>query len=225
MLSKISLNSLGLVLSIHLAASTAPAASSPHTRHRQGINLYDQGNYQKSVTVLEGLFRDGHINGHLLYNLGNAHYRYGNRGAAIAAWLAARELLPRDPDIRANLKFALESNQDRLSAERGFSSSPAILFWIRWMTSRELFIIFSALSMLALICGILSATLKATRTQWKAAGFLVTIPALISVTALLFSLCNGFNPAAVRSPRPWCTQRREATIQSFSNFTKELQLT
>jgi hypothetical protein len=41
-----------------------------------------------------------------LYNLGNARFKAGQIGKAMAAYLEASHLAPRDPDIRANLQFA-----------------------------------------------------------------------------------------------------------------------
>src|SRR5205085_852914 len=42
----------------------------------------------------------------ILFYLGNAYFNNGQPGLAIATFRQAQQLAPRDPDIRANLRFA-----------------------------------------------------------------------------------------------------------------------
>ena len=41
----------------------------------------------------------------VVFQLGNAHFKSGQLGRAIAAYRQAEELAPRDPDLRANVQF------------------------------------------------------------------------------------------------------------------------
>jgi hypothetical protein len=68
------------------------------------------------------------------HGLGNALYRQGKRGPAIAAWRRGLVLAPRDPDLQANLDRAVRETTDRLEAtERG----PSPLFWKGWLSPRQ----------------------------------------------------------------------------------------
>lgn len=76
---------------------------------QQGQQLYEQGNFADAVQCFEKLQQQFPGNGHVLYNLGNSYYKNNQKGAAMAAYLASQRLLPRDPDIRANLNFVAKN--------------------------------------------------------------------------------------------------------------------
>jgi tetratricopeptide (TPR) repeat protein len=83
----------------------------PWTVHAQQAGdaraLYQSGNFADSAKLFsdEVQRRPGDAAPH--YNLGNALYRSQLLGPAVAAYLRAWELDPRDEDIRFNLDFAL----------------------------------------------------------------------------------------------------------------------
>jgi len=76
--------------------------------------LYKGGDYKASIDCFLALESQGHHNGHLLYNLGNAWLRHGEVGQAVLAYRRALLFLPRDGDLRANLKTARERARDDL---------------------------------------------------------------------------------------------------------------
>ena len=67
---------------------------------------YEKGDFPSAVKEYQSLLQSGAASPALLFNLGNAHFKNGQIGKAIAAYRQAQELAPRDPDIRANLNFA-----------------------------------------------------------------------------------------------------------------------
>lgn len=69
-------------------------------------NLYYSGKFSEAVAAYENILDSGHKSVALYYNLGNAYFKSGQIGKAIAAYRDAEKLNPRDPDIRANLQFA-----------------------------------------------------------------------------------------------------------------------
>lgn len=104
-----------------------------------GLGLYDAGKYADAATAFERIARSGHRNGHVFYNLALAYYRQGDFGRAMAAVLAARDLLPRDPDVKSNLKFLEGRLQDKLSVTAPVSTSERLMgFWIDGLSVREL---------------------------------------------------------------------------------------
>ncbi|MBN2505413.1 MAG: tetratricopeptide repeat protein [Verrucomicrobia bacterium] len=70
--------------------------------------LYFEGRFAEAAAAYERMIDAGRASGVVWYNLGNAWYKAGQPGRAIAAYLRARELNPRDPDLRFNLRFVRE---------------------------------------------------------------------------------------------------------------------
>ena len=70
---------------------------------------YDQGRLDDSIRQYEELRGVGLRFPELFFNLGNARFRHGDLGQAIANYRRAWVLHPRDPDVRANLRYALQT--------------------------------------------------------------------------------------------------------------------
>jgi hypothetical protein len=109
-------SSLCVLLAGLLAAATAiadePVVARPASFDCPG--LFEAGLYLDAVSCFESLEDQGNVNGHLLYDLGNARYRAGQMGEAIVAWRRARLFLPRDGDVKANLDAARDQTKDDL---------------------------------------------------------------------------------------------------------------
>ena len=106
---------------------------------------YDREEYAEAVLLYESLVGDGYHDVALYYNLGNAHLGDGDLGRAILSYLRARELSPRDPDVRANLELARESTVDRIVAERGSLPESASYVGLQWVNRGDLGVVALAL--------------------------------------------------------------------------------
>lgn len=191
----------GLVAVICMQVSSSWAKDlSPDETFREAVRLYDEGSFKEAANLFGSLYTDGHINGDLLYNLGNALYRQGARGAASGAWLAAQELLPRDPDIRANLAFAMQQNQDKLESSRDITRSSPVLAWLRWFSLRELFLAFELAAILPILCAILSFFVKGARSALRVSAVLLGAASLLPAALCLILSGSGNSPGAVRVP-------------------------
>jgi tetratricopeptide (TPR) repeat protein len=71
--------------------------------------LYEKGEYSAAAAAYQKIVSGGQTSAPLLFNLGNAQFKNGRPGLAIAAYSQAAQLAPRDPDIRANLQFVRNS--------------------------------------------------------------------------------------------------------------------
>jgi tetratricopeptide (TPR) repeat protein len=102
----------------------AAATNSFSTAFDDANKLFDQGKYPEAVSAFETLARSGQVSAAVFFNLGNALYKSGQIGRAIAAYRTAHQIAPRDPDVNANLQFA--RNQAQL---------PTLLpsRWQRWL--------------------------------------------------------------------------------------------
>lgn len=67
---------------------------------------YAEGKFSEAATAYEKILQSSMASPNLLFNYGNAEFKAGNLGKAIAAFRHAELLAPHDPDIRANLAFA-----------------------------------------------------------------------------------------------------------------------
>lgn len=72
--------------------------------NRANTEFYQQQRYKEAREAYDQIIRAGISSPDLFYNMGNACARIGNTAEAIAWYERAKQLAPRDPDIRANLK-------------------------------------------------------------------------------------------------------------------------
>jgi tetratricopeptide (TPR) repeat protein len=67
--------------------------------------LYAEGKFSAAAANYENLLETSGVSANLLFNYGNAEFKAGNLGGAIAAFRRAELLAPRDQEIRANLDY------------------------------------------------------------------------------------------------------------------------
>lgn len=97
------------------------------------IEAYKNGDYATAITGLEHIAQSGVHNGQLYYNLGNAHLKNNDLGAAILWYERARHLLPNDPDLNFNLAYARSLTQD--ATEEATTSLVRIFFFWKYQLS------------------------------------------------------------------------------------------
>lgn len=73
--------------------------------------LYEQGKFAEAATAYEAIRQSGAASPALYFNLGNAFFKSARIGRAVVAYRQAEQLAPRDPDVRANLRFARKQVQ------------------------------------------------------------------------------------------------------------------
>lgn len=76
---------------------------------------YDDAEYKKAATMYLALTEIHPYSAELWYNLGNAYYKAGKNGYAVAAYRKAHKLNPTDKDIRFNLDFVVAKTADKIS--------------------------------------------------------------------------------------------------------------
>jgi tetratricopeptide (TPR) repeat protein len=104
--------------------------------------LYAQGKFPEAAKAYETILQSGATSSALLFNYGNAEFKSGHLGKAIAAYQRAEQLSPRDAELRANLAFARNQVQGVTLRESRWQSwagtltlnegaaLTAILFWL-----------------------------------------------------------------------------------------------
>ena len=122
---------------------------------------YKESQYLQAIDGYIELLGLGYINGHVYYNLANAYVRSGQLGKAILNYERAKLLIPRDADLKFNLRYALDQRQDAISSTQNFLRQA--FFWLDDLTFDELLWSFGVLNIL--FWGILVMRLFA-RPEW-----------------------------------------------------------
>ncbi len=115
-----------VLLTLALVLLGAGGEGTPQARFHEGASAYREGDYAEAEQAWREVLAAGSVDGHVLYDLGNVLYRQGRLGEALLAWRQAQVLLPRDPDIKANLDYARAQVHDQLEAR---SYVPPLFPW------------------------------------------------------------------------------------------------
>jgi tetratricopeptide (TPR) repeat protein len=91
--------------------------------------FYAEGKFADAANAYEKILASGTTSPNLLFNYGNAEFKSGNLGKAIAALRRAELLAPRDSEIRANLAFVRNQVQGATVRES---------FWQNWLGNLSL---------------------------------------------------------------------------------------
>lgn len=95
-----------LIFSAAFLCATTLLASDATSNFSTANQLYAEGKFSLAAKAYETMLNSGAVSPNLLFNAGNAEFKSGNLGRAIAAYRRAALLAPRDVDVRANLNFA-----------------------------------------------------------------------------------------------------------------------
>jgi tetratricopeptide (TPR) repeat protein len=91
--------------------------------------FYAEGKFADAANAYKKILASGAISPNLFFNYGNAEFKSGNIGKAIAAFRNAELLAPRDSEIRANLAFVRNQVQGATIREN---------FWQNWLGNLSL---------------------------------------------------------------------------------------
>ncbi len=94
------------ILSAVFVCATLLLAADAAANLSAAKQFYAAGKFSRAAKGYEAMLNSGVVSPNLLFNDGNAEFKSGNLGRAIAAYRHAMLLAPRDEDVRANLEFA-----------------------------------------------------------------------------------------------------------------------
>ncbi len=100
-----------LAFSLLFVCALHVRAQSPVSDFEAANKLYYEAQFTNAASAYEKMIQSGQHAPSLYFNLGNAWFKSGQIGRAIAAYRHAEQLTPRDPDVRANLQFARNQAQ------------------------------------------------------------------------------------------------------------------
>src|ERR1017187_5450930 len=93
------------VMAIWIFTGRATAADNP-AEFNAANEMYARGKFADAAGTYEKILQTGAVSPALYFNYGNAEFKSGNFGRAIAAYRQAAQLTPRDAEVRAQLGFA-----------------------------------------------------------------------------------------------------------------------
>lgn len=115
------------------AQQARPTDETPTAKLQQtfleGSQAYDANRPADAAALYGKLADQGYESKELYFNLGNAYFKIGKFGLAVLNYRRAWRIAPRDPDIQANLRFALQSTS---AATPEYSTATRILFKLSW---------------------------------------------------------------------------------------------
>jgi tetratricopeptide (TPR) repeat protein len=93
--------------------------------------LYAEGKFAEAATAYDAILKTGAQSPALLFNAGNAEFKTGHLGKAIASYRQAELLSPRDAELRANLAFVRNQVQGATLRESRWQN------WVSTLTLNE----------------------------------------------------------------------------------------
>lgn len=154
--------------------------------------LYEQGKHAEAVAAYEKLLQSGHASAAVYYNLGNALLKKGEMGRAIAAFRQAQRLTPRDPDVRANLRFARNQTQGPTLAANRWQG------WLNRLSLNEWTLLASSAVWLCLILLAVRQWRPALKSVLRAYSLALGVAAAVLCACLAAAIYETrFQPVAI----------------------------
>ena len=110
------------VLTVWICPGPAAAADRP-AEFSAANKLYAEGKFADAAAAYDKIIQSGASSPALYFNYGNAEFKSGHFGRAIAAYRRAEQRAPRDAEVRANLEFARNQVQEPALRESRWSRS------------------------------------------------------------------------------------------------------
>ena len=107
------------VAGLALFLTFAPAScQTPDSLFTRGCDLYEDGEFSSALNAFQVARHAGLRSAALYYNMGNAHFRLGSLGRAVASYRRSQMLDPRSVDVKANLDHVrtMVGTRDTLAA-------------------------------------------------------------------------------------------------------------
>lgn len=103
---------------------------------------YKEEKYSEAAQRYEKLIQSGISNGEIYYNLGNTYFKMGMLGKAILSYRLTELYLPRDEDLKANLRYARQLTKDKIETKQFLPFLKEFCFWYSKLNMKELLIVF-----------------------------------------------------------------------------------
>ena len=122
-----------LLLPVIVASAnvTSTIVSQAENQFDAANKLYAENKFVEAANAYESITTNSTVSPALYFNLGNARFKAGQLGRAIAAYHSTSALTPRDPDLLANMRFARNQVQGPTLKTSAWQN------WMRTLTLNE----------------------------------------------------------------------------------------
>lgn len=158
---------------------------------------YENGAYDEAAQRYQAIIDATVADGAVYYNLGNAYFKSGDLGGAILNYRRAQRLLPRDPDVSANLQLARAQTRDRLERDGNGLAGFVNYVLVGWSTTDEVALV--ALVFWLLLCGCVVVAIRWQRQRryLRWIMLVLSVGLVLSVLSLGIRLVDAQQPHAV----------------------------
>jgi tetratricopeptide (TPR) repeat protein len=203
---------LALVLTLFIFSQKSFAADTS-ADFAAANKLYAEGKFAEASSGYDAILKTGAQSPALLFNAGNAAFKAGHLGQAIAAYRQAELLTPRDAELRANLAFVRNQVQGAtLRASRWQN-------WVNTLTLNEGALLTAAFfwAMFGMLA--LRQLKPALAPKLRTATRLTVALTIFSSTVLALQAANRFNAAIAVVTSDQATARSGPFNEAQSVFT------
>ena len=149
--------------------------------------LYAEGKFSEAATAYDAILKTGAQSPALLFNAGNAEFKAGHLGKAIAAYRQAELLVPRDSELRANLAFVRNQVQGATVRESSWQN------WVGSLTLNEGTVLTAALFWLTLGIFVVRQLRPALVPKLQGVTRILVVLTIFSATVLGLQAANHFS--------------------------------
>lgn len=175
--------------------------------------LYAEGKFADAATAYEKMLQSGAQSPALLFNAGNAEFKAGDLGKAIAAYRRAMLLTPRDPELRANLNFVRNQVHGSTVRESRWQN------WVNTLSLNEGAVLTAVLFWLTLGLFAARQIRPALVPKLRSATRLAVVLTVFSATILGLQAANHFNGQTAVVTEAEATARSGPFDEAQSAFT------
>ena len=175
--------------------------------------FYAEGKFPEAANGYAKMLETGIRSPALLFNAGNAEFKSGHLGQAIAAYRQAAQLTPRDADVRANLQFVRSQVHGATLSENRWQN------WLNFLTLNEGAVLTAVFFWLTLALLITRQWRPALVPKLKNATWFFAAITLFSGAVLALQAANHFNSAIAVVTSAETTARSGPFAEAQSVFT------
>lgn len=137
-----------LVAGFSVPVQGNPPPADPAQLFVKANEAYANADFGLAAEYYEKIIAAGIGNGEIYYNLGNACIKSGQTGRAVLNYRKAERLMPRDEDLQANLKYAIEQTRDNIVCNEALVFLREFCFWYSKLSRSELLNLFIGVNFL-----------------------------------------------------------------------------
>jgi tetratricopeptide (TPR) repeat protein len=203
----------GFILFLALFFATHLFAADPTADFSTANKLYAEGKFSDAAAAYEKMLSGGVSSPALLFNAGNAEFKAGHLGRAIATYRRAALRSPRDAELRANLAFVRNQVQGATHRENR---------WLNWtgaFTLNEGTVLTAVLFWLTLALFIARQLRPALIPKLKNATWILAALTIFSLSVLGLRAANHFTQATAVVTAAETTARSGPFDEAQSAFT------